>query len=388
MAEIIPPLGWPRPPRPWFPWDEWKPSNGGGYVYLIAKGPGQPEITTLAMRACTELGIPLVVHDPLIDMGRERALHASAIIIYNAENDLGIDLVAALAQEQNIPMVFLYENNTPFNNPQIDDALHMAYDSVRDPTVIPYGYRANFGAIGFGNPLHLQVANALHDALADLFSRLHLNQVAHAHGWEWGVFAGLKETARLGEKPAPTQVILLNEWMQRHRALLEEVREKEALAYTLADELVKRGGYNLPVPVEDIVHAHGLVIERKPLHNLSARITRREGIAVIEVNESEPLTRQRFSIAHEFGHYTMIHGDLCFRMGPDEPWAYLPNEESADAFAAELLMPEALVRNAFGRVQKGGRVSLVAEAAKTLASEFQVSVSAMELRLRFLKMVP
>lgn len=59
------------------------------------------------------------------------------------------------------------------------------------------------------------------------------------------------------------------------------------------------------------------------------------------VNASECLELQRFSIAHELGHYCLGHGS-SFRDPNDSQWIqqYDPQKELlADQFAADLLMP-------------------------------------------------
>ena len=68
------------------------------------------------------------------------------------------------------------------------------------------------------------------------------------------------------------------------------------------------------------------------------------------VSEHEPWERRRFSIAHEVGHYLLHAGQVpagvfCraadLRPDPDSPERL--REREANRFAAELLMPEAMV---------------------------------------------
>lgn len=69
----------------------------------------------------------------------------------------------------------------------------------------------------------------------------------------------------------------------------------------------------------------------------------------IRVNKYEPLVRQRFTIAHEIGHILLSHEGISYRDTSYTIYKDLierMNEVSANAFAAELLMPERLLRKA------------------------------------------
>ncbi len=88
-----------------------------------------------------------------------------------------------------------------------------------------------------------------------------------------------------------------------------------------------------PVEVHAIARELGLSVRTsQALGKLRARLV---GDA-IEVNANEPPVAQRFSVAHELGHYFLrtIHGD-----GQTA-------EQEADAFANELLVPEPMLRQA------------------------------------------
>lgn len=64
---------------------------------------------------------------------------------------------------------------------------------------------------------------------------------------------------------------------------------------------------------------------------------------VITVNAKHHENRQRFTIAHELGHYALNHGskeDVLYRDGNSDP-----DEIEANAFAAEILMPSAIIRH-------------------------------------------
>lgn len=103
--------------------------------------------------------------------------------------------------------------------------------------------------------------------------------------------------------------------------------------------------------------------------------------------------RRRFTIAHEVGHLLLhvpvVHEAFCD--GPadiqeieeDQPAAELPElrqrEREANVFARELLMPESLVNE---------QARATGFNLPALADRFEVSVPAMRLRLRLLKLLP
>jgi len=95
---------------------------------------------------------------------------------------------------------------------------------------------------------------------------------------------------------------------------------------------------------------------------------------VMYINSTDTPQRQRFTIAHEIGHYYERTGngqrDFGF-IDAKRGGKYDIHEYYADVFAASLLMPEQLVRE---QASKG--ISLAG-----LAAHFDVSISAMQLRL-------
>ncbi len=143
-----------------------------------------------------------------------------------------------------------------------------------------------------------------------------------------------------------------------------------------------------PVPVREIVATRDLkLVERSFPGNVSGMLFRRGNRGVIGVNAAHPKTRQRFTIAHELGHNALHPGDefvdqirVDFR-DQRASAGTVDQEIEANAFAAELLMPEALVRTEHRQqVEEGvepGRDDFVTE----LAIRFDVSLEAMSYRL-------
>lgn len=159
-----------------------------------------------------------------------------------------------------------------------------------------------------------------------------------------------------------------------------------------AESLVDR--YNIdsaPVDVHWIAKKLGLQVIYNDLgENVSGLLVSRDNVAAICVRESDPLVRQRFTIAHEIGHFSLRHQ---FEPGEhvhvDEGWKVTPRssnrsvgfdakEVEANQFAAALLMPSKLLRQRTARFA-GGQFddSHVSE----LAREFRVSEQAMAIRL-------
>lgn len=101
------------------------------------------------------------------------------------------------------------------------------------------------------------------------------------------------------------------------------------------------------------------------------------GQFVIVVNDKRMLVKQRYTIAHEYSHY-LLH--VPHMKGPIYCSAYgrINNkiEREADKLAAEILMPEELVRAVTSKCFYNSII---------LARTFDVSIQAMEIRLERLK---
>lgn len=138
--------------------------------------------------------------------------------------------------------------------------------------------------------------------------------------------------------------------------------------------------YNLttyPIDIDAVIDMIGLEVKYAPLtENTSGLIIKRDkySTAEIYIDSTEPRVRQRFTAAHELGHYFDRHHV------DDEEYSYLDRRGSdhydlgefyADEFAGALLMPEAEI----ARLQKDG-ATLV-----EMAAHFAVSVAAMKQRI-------
>lgn len=129
-----------------------------------------------------------------------------------------------------------------------------------------------------------------------------------------------------------------------------------------------------PVPLRDVVSALNLELvrhTREPFASEAALEPLGDTRAVVLRGGGDE-RRRRFTIAHEIGHFVLHPERVRAERGGAATEAMRTQEREADAFAADLLMPEHLVRQAVA--EQGAD-------ATRLADRFQVSVKAMELRL-------
>ena len=141
----------------------------------------------------------------------------------------------------------------------------------------------------------------------------------------------------------------------------------------------------LTVPVDVLLLAEKMGIqvfkatfEDEGISGGTEKISERRGKIWVNRFESEP--RQRFTIAHEIGHWVMHmrSGDALSEPKQLVEWRKTDapmseRERAANRFAAALLMPASLVASA--RDTQGSDLSRLAE-------RFEVSLEAMAIRLR------
>jgi Zn-dependent peptidase ImmA (M78 family) len=161
-----------------------------------------------------------------------------------------------------------------------------------------------------------------------------------------------------------------------------------SLARRQAADLLKRGRVRrAPVPVEKLAALLGAEIVLQPFSGEISGIVHRnkDGGAVIGVNSSNTIQRQRFTIAHEIGHL-LLHADENLHVDKNFPIGLRneisgksvnENEIEANQFAAALLMPPDLmaedVKPFIGKD--------VMFAIQKLAKKYKVSEQAMSIRL-------
>ncbi len=113
----------------------------------------------------------------------------------------------------------------------------------------------------------------------------------------------------------------------------------------------------------------------------------RKGMVVIEndikaigVNKGHPNTLQRYTVAHELGHYLNGHGHFENELIDDETRFHdhhFQQEREADLFAAELLMPKDFLEKDLAEIGLD---------IPKLLEKYQVSEQAMWIRLTSLNL--
>jgi len=151
----------------------------------------------------------------------------------------------------------------------------------------------------------------------------------------------------------------------------------------LVENNMFRVGFNINSLVEKY---HIQLITKKLPSDISGLFVMTDHKPVIVINEEEKnKLRNRFTIAHEFGHFSLHRNDksifidkkpkVLFRTSEKNDKNY-HKEREANAFAAALLMPKKLINQ---EVQEISEVDT--SPVKTLAQRFKVSESAMSFRL-------
>ena len=129
-----------------------------------------------------------------------------------------------------------------------------------------------------------------------------------------------------------------------------------------------------PVPSELVAGLRGIRLEFADMPTSGMSYWTGDGW-VICLNKSEPPTRQRFTLFHEFKHI-LDHGRATrLYRAPLAADRDKQAEDAADSFAAYALMPKRLVKSAWGNgIQQPA----------ALASLFEVSPQAISVRLHYL----
>jgi Zn-dependent peptidase ImmA (M78 family) len=172
-----------------------------------------------------------------------------------------------------------------------------------------------------------------------------------------------------------------------------------------AQKALESADLGFPVDVEKAAAALGIELDRTvdaQKLGYSGEISLKDGKPQIWLNPYESETRQRFTAAHEIGHFilhlqegndgTKTFTDNLDTLRRGESWN--PKEYEANAFAARMLMPAEKIKEIGLEVinqleSEGTEGSIVGseEFVKRLAKRFDVSSQAMLLRLKNLGVV-
>jgi len=159
--------------------------------------------------------------------------------------------------------------------------------------------------------------------------------------------------------------------------------------------LTKNGVTAPPVPVERFIKIEGVrLVVRSLEDSVSGFILRDAGQSVIGINTTHPLVRQRFTMAHELGHFMLhnhqgVHVDerdffLKFRAATSDTTGD-QDEIEANTFAAELLMPKKFLEIDVAYLAE---ISLHDEKElRRLAKRYGVSLQALLIRLTSLRLL-
>lgn len=150
-------------------------------------------------------------------------------------------------------------------------------------------------------------------------------------------------------------------------------------------EILNETRNSVPVPIMSLPAQLGVKLNKAFLsQGISGMLEKQGSSFLVTVNATDPDTRQRFTLAHELGHY-MLHRHLVGD-GLDDDRAYRstdvgkyhntligPKEETeANKFAANLLMPRAAIDREWEKPDA---------TISHMANLFGVSEHAMSIRL-------
>jgi Zn-dependent peptidase ImmA (M78 family) len=160
---------------------------------------------------------------------------------------------------------------------------------------------------------------------------------------------------------------------------------------TVVDRL-QEARKSAPVDVERLIGDFGLELDleaRLPADITSQLIRIDESRFRIAINIDQPALRKRFSMAHALGHYLLHKDDLGVgvsdtmayqtpRTGPlANPRITEQHEADANRFAANLLMPDALVQSFY--MKTGGNLTEMSRVFQTSREMIRYAVHSLGL---------
>lgn len=152
---------------------------------------------------------------------------------------------------------------------------------------------------------------------------------------------------------------------------------RRTLAKQLANKLAKEHGY-IAVPVDPQAFCEkvlGFVVHQVDIE-IDAIVMFDEKL--IGVNQNHHPNRQRFSLAHEIGHY-YLHRNHFELQDEDISHKQMKDimETEANCFASEFLMPSTLLKETFNKYKD----------PKIVARMFKVSEESLWIKLQELKLI-
>ncbi len=155
-------------------------------------------------------------------------------------------------------------------------------------------------------------------------------------------------------------------------------------AKTEAESLISKHSILLPVVnVFDLAKRESITIEYRKFSGSDQGVAGFlvEDSKTIYLNVDDAPTRQVYTVAHELGHHFLGHSPTAYAVYRKDDFGREKNDEEkeADYFAANLLMPEKMIKDEMRRL------GLTKDAISALALRFGVSPSAMKYRLQAIK---
>ncbi|QKL55193.1 ImmA/IrrE family metallo-endopeptidase [Ralstonia solanacearum] len=156
-----------------------------------------------------------------------------------------------------------------------------------------------------------------------------------------------------------------------------------------AEALISEFGIASPseLDVEAIACEAGMEVRYEPLNGCEATLVGVKNQAIATIRPSGNRGRERFSIAHELGHWN-LHRGKSFRCRVDDLSENLASdtalEREADSFAAHLLMPRSL----FDPAIRSGAKMPTFKHIDEVAQAFEVSMAAAVIRMAEVDSLP
>jgi len=132
------------------------------------------------------------------------------------------------------------------------------------------------------------------------------------------------------------------------------------------------------INIEAIAQYCGATVVYEALEGCAARIIGNGDRAIITVDRQSYRSRQRFSAAHELGHWAWDRGKVgfaCTDVTFAREWTATNPEQRANGYAADLLLPEFLF------VPQAAGKDVTFATVEDLATRFETSMTATAIRL-------
>lgn len=155
-----------------------------------------------------------------------------------------------------------------------------------------------------------------------------------------------------------------------------------------AEQLIEELWITSPadLDIEAIAFDQGVEVRYEQLNGCEATLVGYGSKAIATIKNAPSRGRERFSIAHETGHW-LLHRGRSFRCRVDDIVQNYSSdttlEKEADEFASHLLMPTAILRPIIKAIAKPTLKDL-----QRVADDFDVSLQAMSIRLAALDTLP